>query len=69
MLVNFATSGAYIADRTTSRHWYCLLIFGVSRLLWLILCLGIGWVAWSTTNPHRLVSWTGMVLLTNISLG
>jgi MFS family permease len=68
MLVNLLQPvGAYIADRTTSRHWYCLLIFGVSRLLWLILCLGIGWVAWSTTNPHRLVSWTlGMVLLTNI---
>src|SRR4028118_292155 len=28
--------GAYIVERTTSRHWYSLWIFGPSRLLWLI---------------------------------
>lgn len=67
MLVNLLQPlGAYIAERTTSRHRYCLLIFGLSRLLWLILVLGIGWAAWSTTDPHRLVSWTlGMILVTN----
>jgi len=59
--------GAYFADRTTSRYLYCRWIFGVSRLLWLFLILGIGWVSWSTTDPHRLVSWTlGMVLVTHI---
>ncbi len=64
--------GAYFADRTTSRHIYCLWIFGVSRLLWLFLILGIGWVSWPNTDPHRLVSWTlAMVLVTHIleSLG
>jgi MFS family permease len=68
MLVNLLQPlGAYIGERTTSRHLYCLWIFGLSRLLWLILVLGIGWAAWSTTNPHRLLSWTlGMVLVTNI---
>lgn len=68
MLVNLLQPlGAYIAERTSSRHLYCLLIFGVSRLLWLILVLGIGWVSWSNTDPHRLISWTlGMVLVTNI---
>jgi len=41
MLVNLLQPlGAYIADRTSSRHLYCL--FGVSRLLWLILVLGLG---------------------------
>jgi len=31
------------------------------------LVLGIGWVSWSNTDPHRLISWTlGMVLVTNI---
>lgn len=73
MLLNLLQPlGAYFADRTTSRHFYCLWVFGVSRLLWLFLILGIGWVSWSTTNPHRLVSWTlGMVLVTHIleSLG
>lgn len=59
--------GAYFADRTTSRHNFCLWIFGVSRVLWLFLVVGIGWVSWSNTDPHRLVTWTlGMVLVTNI---
>ncbi|WP_445241332.1 MFS transporter [Microcoleus vaginatus] len=29
--------GAYIGDRLQSRHWYSLWIFGLSRVLWLIL--------------------------------
>jgi len=29
--------------------------------------VGVGWVSWSNTDPHRLISWTlGMVLVTNI---
>jgi MFS family permease len=70
MLVNLLQPvGAYIADRTTSRHSYCLWIFGISRLLWLILLLGIGWSSWSNTNldPHQLVLGTlGIILATNI---
>jgi sugar phosphate permease len=68
MLLNLLQPvGAYFADRTTSRHNFCLWIFGVSRVLWLFLVVGIGWVSWSNTDPHRLVSWTlGMVLVTNI---
>lgn len=68
MLLNLLQPlGAYFADRTNSRHNFCLWIFGVSRILWLFLVIGIGWVSWSNTDPHRLVSWTlGMVLATNI---
>ena len=68
MLLNLLQPlGAYFADRTTSRHNYCLWIFGISRLLWLFLVLGIGWVSWSNTAPHRLVSWTlGIILVSNI---
>jgi len=68
MVVNLLQPlGAYFADRTTSRHNYCLAIFGVSRLLWLILVVGIGWVCWSGSNLHQLVSWTlGMILVTHI---
>ncbi|MEG4114594.1 MULTISPECIES: MFS transporter [unclassified Microcoleus] len=29
--------GAYIGDRLQSRHWYSIWIFGLSRLLWLII--------------------------------
>ncbi len=68
MLVNLLQPvGAHIADRTTSRHNYCLWIFGVSRLLWLILLLGIGWVSWSNSDPHQLVLWTlGIILMTHL---
>ncbi len=73
MLMNLLQPlGAYFAERSTSRHYYCLWIFGPSRLLWLILALSIGWVSWSGTNPHQLVSWTlGIVFVSNIlgSLG
>ncbi len=73
MLLNLLQPlGAYIGDRTNSRHYYCLWIFGIARLLWLILIVGIGWISWSGGNLHQLVSWTlGMVLATHIleSLG
>lgn len=68
MLVNLLQPvGAYIADRTTSRHNYCLWIFGVSRMLWLILLLEIAWISWTQSDPHQLVLWTlGIILATNI---
>ena len=68
MLMNLLQPlGVYIAERTTSRRLYGLWIFLPARLLWLILVLGIGWISWSTTDPHRLVSWTlGMVFASNI---
>lgn len=68
MLLNLLQPlGAYIGDRTNSRHYYCLWIFGIARLLWLILVVGIGLVSWSRGNLHQLVSWTlGMVLVSHI---
>lgn len=68
MLLNLLQPlGAYIGDRTNSRHYYCLWIFGIARLLWLILVVGIGLVSWSGGNLHQLVSWTlGMVLVSHI---
>ncbi|MBW4665384.1 MAG: MFS transporter [Chroococcus sp. CMT-3BRIN-NPC107] len=73
MLLNLLQPiGAYIGDRTNSRHYYCLWIFGIARLLWLILVVAIGWINWSGGNLHQLVSWTlGMVLVSHIleSLG
>lgn len=68
LLVNFLQPlGAYLADRTSSRHWYILAIFGPSRLLWLILVAGIAWFCCSNTAPHHLVIWTlGIILVTNV---
>ena len=68
MLVNLLQPlGAYISERTTSRHWYNLWVYGPSRLLWLILVLGIAWNSWHHTDPHTLVSCTlAIVLATNV---
>ena len=50
--------GAYIVERTTSRHWYSLYIFGPSRLLWLILVPAI-WLRGSfDIANHQLVQLT-----------
>ncbi|WP_293129003.1 MFS transporter [Microcoleus sp. bin38.metabat.b11b12b14.051] len=58
MVVNFLQPlGAYIADRTTSRHWYNLGIFGVSRLLWLVLVVAIIWGP-GHAEEHQLLEWT-----------
>ncbi|MDZ8052036.1 MAG: MFS transporter [Aulosira sp. ZfuVER01] len=68
LLVNFLQPlGAYLADRTSSRHWYTLAIFGPSRLLWLILVAGIVWFSSYGTKSHQLVTWTlAIILITNI---
>ena len=64
--------GAYLADRTTSRHWYSMWVFGVSRFLWVILLLLIMGMTDSPSAHRQLVIWTlGVVLVTHIlgSLG
>ncbi|MBO3461782.1 MFS transporter [Aetokthonos hydrillicola Thurmond2011] len=59
MLVNLLQPlGAYLADRTTSRRWYILTMFGPAKLVWLILVAGIGWLSWSGREPHSLIAWT-----------
>ncbi len=66
MLVNLLQPlGAYIADRTTSRHWYNLGIFGVSRLLWMVLVVAIVWGPAHT--GQQLLQWTlATVIATNV---
>ena len=68
MLVNLLQPvGAYFSERTTSRRWYNLCIFGTARLLWLILVLGIAWNSWHQIEPHALVSLTlAIILATNL---
>lgn len=58
MVVNLLQPlGAYIADRTTSRRWYNLLVFGASRLLWLVLAVAIVWGS-QHADLHQLLQWT-----------
>ncbi|MEG4409110.1 MFS transporter [Microcoleus sp. MON2_D5] len=58
MVVNLLQPlGAYIADRTTSRRWYNLFVFGASRLLWLVLAVAIVWGS-QHADLHQLLQWT-----------
>lgn len=61
--------GAYLADRTTSRHWYGLCVFGLSRILWFILLLEIARVGDSKTEHHHLVIATLVIVLATHVLG
>lgn len=59
--------GAYLANRTTSRHWYSLWVYTPARLLWLILVVAIAYVSWYHFDSHLIVQWTlGIVLLTHM---
>ena len=68
MLVNFIQPvGAYISEQTTSRFQYSLLTFGTSRLLWLILVIGIFANNSSLLNSQQLVVLTlSIVLFSNL---
>ena len=46
--------GAYFSERTTSRHQYCLWIYGASRLLWLIPAAGIFAFSHNLLDAHQL---------------
>jgi len=69
MVVNLIQPlGAYLADRTTSRHQYGLLIFAPSRLVWLVLVLGILLFTWQQRAPHQLIYWTLGVMTVSYTL-
>jgi MFS family permease len=59
--------GAYLGDRIKSRNWYSLLIFGTSRLLWLLIVPGIWLVSSSHMAGRQLVLLTLFIIwVTNI---
>jgi len=59
--------GAYLGDRLKSRHWYSLLIFGSSRLPWLLIVPGIWLVSTSRVQAHQLVLLTlAIICLSNV---
>ncbi|MEG4589518.1 MFS transporter [Microcoleus sp. MOSTC5] len=58
--------GAYLGDRIKSRHWYSLLIFGSSRLPWLLIVPGIWLVGSSRIQPRQLLLLTlAIICLSN----
>lgn len=61
--------GAYISELVPSRHLYCLWIYGLSRLLWIFLALGIGWTTWQQTDLHWLLLGTMVITLLSHLLG
>ncbi|MEL6779392.1 MAG: MFS transporter [Cyanobacteria bacterium J06597_16] len=54
--------GAYLSEKTTSRHVYCLWIYGVSRLLWLLPAGGIFLFSHGVVDAHWLTLVTMSVL-------
>ncbi len=63
MLVNLIQPlGAYISERTTSRFHYSMLVYGISRLLWLILVIGISGVGWGLIDSQQLVILTLLIV-------
>lgn len=70
MLVNFIQPlGAYLSERTTSRFQYSLLTFGIGRLLWLILAMGIFGASWGRVTSQQLVILTLLIVLFSHLLG
>jgi len=50
--------GAYWSEQTTSRHYFCLWVYGPARILWFLLVLGIALCDWGRIEPHTLIRWT-----------
>ncbi len=61
--------GAYLSEQTTSRHWYCLWIYGPSRLIWLMLLVGIGLMNWGQMDAETLIGWTLAISLLSYGVG
>ncbi len=55
--------GAYFSEKSTSRHLYCLLIYGTSRLLWLLPAAGIFLFSHGVVDAHTLSLLTLVVLM------
>ncbi|WP_066375574.1 MULTISPECIES: MFS transporter [unclassified Anabaena] len=70
MLVNLVQPlGAYLSERSTSRFYYSLQTFGIARLLWLILLLGVVGFSWGWVNSQQLVILTLLIVFVTHLLG
>ncbi len=61
--------GAYFSERTTSRHFYCLWIYGISRSLWVGLAIAIFWIGKTHEAPALLIALTLGITLVSSLLG
>lgn len=61
--------GAYFADRTTSRHYYCFWIYTPARLIWLLLVAQVAIASWGKLDSHLLVVWTLAIISVTHFLG
>jgi MFS family permease len=61
--------GAYFSERTTSRHYYCLWTYGISRSLWVGLAIAIFLVGGSHAAPVSLIVLTLGVTALSYFLG
>ncbi|MBH8574001.1 MFS transporter [Nostocaceae cyanobacterium CENA369] len=70
MLVNLIQPlGAYLSERTTSRFQYALWTYGISRILWLFLVVGIAIFCWGGIDSHQLMVLTLLIVLVTHLLG
>jgi MFS family permease len=70
MLVNLIQPlGAYISERTNSRCKYSLLIYGIARLMWLILLVGIISINLGAITAEELILITLIIVLFSHLLG
>ncbi|MEM9922947.1 MAG: MFS transporter [Cyanobacteria bacterium P01_D01_bin.50] len=66
MMVNLLQPlGAYVSERTESRHSYCLWTHGAARFVWLFLAIAIGIASWGwgDLQNHQLVVLTLLIIL------
>ncbi|WP_404788935.1 MFS transporter [Altericista sp. CCNU0014] len=61
--------GAYFSERVASRHWYCLGVYAPSRLLWVLLLVGLGLLHWHYIDAQTLILWTLAIALFSYSIG
>jgi MFS family permease len=61
--------GAYFSEQIASRHWYCLGVYAPSRLLWLLLLIGLWLLHWDQIDPQTLILGTLAIALLSCSIG
>ena len=61
--------GAYLSEQCSSRHWYCLGVYIPSRLVWVLLLLGLGLLHWDYIEPKMLITGTLAIALISSSTG
>ena len=59
--------GAYWSEKTTSRHYFCLWVYGPARIVWFLLAIGIALADVGKLNSHVLIGWT--IAIAGLSYG